>query len=38
VRAGLPSRLVSQVPKRTDQLNAVAVAGNLHAASTSSRT
>lgn len=36
--AGLTPRLVSQVPESTRQFNAVAVAGNLHAASTSSRT
>ena len=38
VRAGLPPRVVSQVPEGTDQFNAIAISGYLHAASTSSRT
>ncbi len=35
---GLTPRLVSQVPERACQFGTRAVAGNLHAASTSSRT
>jgi hypothetical protein len=38
VRAGLPPRVVSQAPKRAGQFNPTAIAGYLHAASTSSRT
>jgi len=38
VRAALPPYVVSQVPKRADQFNPTAIAGDLHAASTSSRT
>ena len=38
MRAGLPPRLVAQVPKRTDQFGTTTIAGDLHAASTSSRT
>jgi hypothetical protein len=38
MRAGLSPRLVSQEPKRADQFSSTAIAGYLHAASTSSRT
>ena len=38
MRAGLSPRFIAQVPKRTDQLSAAAISGDLHAASTSSRT
>jgi len=38
MRAGLPPRLIVQVPKRTDQFGTTAIPGYLHAASTSSRT
>ena len=37
VRTGLPLGLVAQMPEGADKFSAVAVPGNLHAASTSSR-
>jgi hypothetical protein len=38
VGAGLPLRRVTQMPEGADEFGAVAVAGNFHAARTSSRT
>ena len=38
MRTGLPLRLVAQVSKRMGQFSTTAIAGYLHAASTSSRT
>jgi hypothetical protein len=38
VRTGLPQRLIAETPQRSGQVGTVAVAGNFHAARTSSRT